>query len=108
MDQILANWKPTDDYNWYLGDMLGSTRDIADKNAVIQDHIKYDSFGNIISESNSAIGDRFKYTGREYDSATGLYYYRARYYDSTTGRFIGHDPLKFGGRGCELVSLCGE
>lgn len=33
------------------------------------------------------------YTGREFDSETGLQYYRARYYDSTLGRFIGEDPL---------------
>jgi hypothetical protein len=30
----------------------------------------------------------YLYTGREYDRATGLYYYRARYYDPETGTFI--------------------
>ena len=34
-----------------------------------------------------------RYTGREFDSETGLYYYRARYYDPTTGRFISEDPI---------------
>jgi RHS repeat-associated protein len=32
------------------------------------------------------------YTGREYDSESGYYYYRARYYDPGTGRFLQKDP----------------
>ncbi len=39
----------------------------------------------------------FRYTGREYDSETGLYYYRARYYDPSTGRFLSEDPISFAG-----------
>ncbi len=31
------------------------------------------------------------YTGKPYDTATGLYYYGARYYDLTTGRFVAQD-----------------
>jgi RHS repeat-associated protein len=34
---------------------------------------------------------------REYDSETGLYYYRARYYEPKFGRFIGEDPIRFDG-----------
>ena len=37
----------------------------------------------------------FRYTGRELDSETGLYYYRARYYDPSVGRFISEDPINF-------------
>lgn len=35
------------------------------------------------------------YTGRELDSETELYYYRARYYDDNTGRFPSEDPIRF-------------
>jgi RHS repeat-associated protein len=35
----------------------------------------------------------FRYTGRELDSETGLYYYRARYYDPYIGRFLSEDPI---------------
>jgi RHS repeat-associated protein len=38
----------------------------------------------------------FQYTGRELDTETSLYYYRARYYDSQPGRFLNGDPLGFG------------
>jgi RHS repeat-associated protein len=35
--------------------------------------------------------------GREYDTETSLFYYRARYYDSSIGRFISEDPTGFNG-----------
>ncbi len=33
----------------------------------------------------------FTYTGKPYDTSTGLYYYGARDYDPTVGRFITQD-----------------
>jgi RHS repeat-associated protein len=36
-------------------------------------------------------------TGREWDTETSLYYYRARYYDPAAGRFVSEDPLSFRG-----------
>jgi RHS repeat-associated protein len=58
-------------------------------------HIDYDSFGQIIAQSNAGAGDRFTYTGREFDFEINLYYYRARFYDPVLGRFINQDPLGF-------------
>ncbi len=48
--------------------------------------------GEIISESGT-LANPFTYTAREYDSESGLYYYRARYYDAAVGRFLSRDPL---------------
>jgi RHS repeat-associated protein len=79
---------------WYLTDHLGTVRDIADPSGTVLDHIVYSSFGGIRSESNPSSGDRFKYTGREFD-ANGLYYYRARYYDAAIARFLSEDPIGF-------------
>ncbi|MEI7924555.1 MAG: RHS repeat-associated core domain-containing protein, partial [Planctomycetota bacterium] len=49
---------------------------------------------NKVSSSGSG-GDRFGFTGREFDAALNLYYYRARFYDPATGRFMGKDPIGF-------------
>ena len=54
----------------------------------------YDSFGNILATTGT-LTNSFRYTGREFDTETSLYYYRARYYDATSGRFIGEDPFRF-------------
>jgi RHS repeat-associated protein len=35
----------------------------------------------------------YKFTGQEYDSSTGLYFYKARYYDAHLGRFIQPDTI---------------
>ena len=37
------------------------------------------------------------FTGREYDSETKLYFYRARYYDPQLGRFLSEDPIGLAG-----------
>ena len=95
VDMILARLDDAGDVAWYLTDHLGTVRDLADPTGTVIDHIQYDSFGNVLSETNPDAGDRFKFTGREFDSETGLYYYRARYYDPSTGRFLGEDPLGF-------------
>src|SRR5262249_36132370 len=81
---------------WPRADRLGSVRDVTDTLGAVQDHITYDAFGNIVTESNGTFGGRYKYTGREYDAAAELYYYRARWYDAKTGRFTTEDPLGFG------------
>ncbi len=52
----------------------------------------YDSFGNLTS-STGTLTNSIRYTGREFDSETGLYYYRARYYDPTIGQFLQEDPV---------------
>jgi hypothetical protein len=63
--------------SWYLPDRLGSIRNITDANGNLIDTITYDGFGNVTNETNSAAGDRWKFTGRELDSETGLQFNRA-------------------------------
>jgi RHS repeat-associated protein len=70
-------------------------RDIVSAPGVVQDHVVYDSFGNIVTETNATNGDRFKYAGMQYDSTVGQYYDHARYYSSLMGRFEQEDPMAF-------------
>src|SRR4029077_21064565 len=58
----------------------------------------YDSFGKLTASSGT-LTNPFQYTGREFDSETEIYYYRARYYGPSTGRFISEDPIGFQGGG---------
>jgi RHS repeat-associated protein len=95
VDALLARTSSGGTTAWYLPDKLGSIRDIADTTGAVIDHVVYSSYGGVNSETDSANGDRFKFTGREYGGEAGLYYYRARYYDPKTGRFTGVDPMGF-------------
>src|SRR5262249_15828499 len=71
-------------------------------------HIDYDSFGNIIAQTNPAAGDRFTFTGREWDPVLALYYYRARFYDPQLGRFISQDPMGFSAGDVNLYRYVGN
>jgi RHS repeat-associated protein len=81
--------------SYYQADGLGSVTSLTNAAGTAAQNYTYDSFGNIIATTGSLVNS-FRYTGREWDTETSLYYYRARYYDPQTGRFIGEDPLRFG------------
>jgi RHS repeat-associated protein len=81
---------------YYIADGLGSITAIVDSNGNIAQIYRYDSFGNILNTTGS-LNQPYTYTGREYDSETGLYYFRARYYDANTGRFLQEDPIGLAG-----------
>ncbi|MCI0561874.1 MAG: RHS repeat-associated core domain-containing protein, partial [Nitrososphaera sp.] len=76
---------------------------------VLAERYTYDAFGNLritnygsdqqmdtaddIILSASTFGNSHFFTGREFDSESGLYHYRLRYYDPRLGRFIQEDPI---------------
>jgi RHS repeat-associated protein len=102
IDELLARTDSGGTSAWYLTDRLGSVRDIANTSGTVIDHLAYDSFGSVMSETVPANGDRFKFTGREYDVTTGQYDLRARYYNPATGRFLNVDPMGFGASDANL------
>jgi RHS repeat-associated protein len=102
VDQVLAQEDGSGTVFWMLADRLGSITDLLDNSGTVVNHLKYDSYGNLISQSNPAATTRYRYTGREVDQETGLYYYRSRYFDSAVGRFLSQDPRSFGGSDVNL------
>lgn len=94
IDPILADENIYGGVLWALTDNQGTVRDLVDSTGTIQNHITYDSFGQITGETNPAIDTRFGYTGRELDAETGQYYYRARYYDPEGDKFISENVFE--------------
>ena len=107
VDQILTDETATS-VNWALVDNQGSIRDVIDSNGNVLNHVVYDSYGQVTSETNVGFDFRFGYTGRERDKETGLQYNRARYYDPSTGAFIGQDPIGFAGGDANLYRYVGS
>ncbi len=96
VDELLARTDAMGNTSWYLMDKLGSVRDIAAAlTGAVIDHVVYDSFGNVVSETSPANGDRFKFAGMEWDATVGQYDDHARGYDSAIGRFMSLDPMGF-------------
>ncbi|MBI4846874.1 MAG: hypothetical protein HY810_10470 [Candidatus Omnitrophica bacterium] len=85
---------------YYHADGLGSIVALTDEAGNVAESYEYDAYGNTVIYDQtltpipqSLVGNRYGFTGREFDSETGLYYYRARYYDASTGRFLQEDPV---------------
>ena len=56
---------------------------------------EYDPYGNTIkAEGQAAWENKIRFSTKEYDSSTGLYYYGFRYYDPVTGRWPSRDPIE--------------
>ncbi len=76
---------------YYHTDALGSTRLQTDVNGNIKFSDSYQPFGQ--DNGNPGGSETYKFTGKPYSAATGLYYDYQRWSDPTIGRFISADPL---------------
>jgi RHS repeat-associated protein len=82
--------------SYYEADGLNSITSLTDATGALAQTYTLDSFGNQTASSGS-LTNPYRYTGREFDSETGLYYMRARDFDPSSGRFLSEDPLEFMG-----------
>ncbi len=97
---------------YYYADALGSIRLMSDASGAIVEGYAYLVFGqpyvmtdpgadgnwltaDTTTYSTSAIGNPYMFTGRRWDSAAQLYYYRFRDYAPLIGRFCQTDPLGY-------------
>jgi len=104
VDQILAEEEvdggTADLVQWTLTDHLNTVRDIAkydpgtDTTTVVN-HLVYDAFGRVTSESNPAVDSLFLFTARPLDADTGLQNNLNRWYDAAVGRWLSEDPIRF-------------
>ncbi len=85
---------------YYHYDGLGSVSALSDEDGNIIEKYRYDVFGapriydaDDVQIDASGVSNPYMFTGRRYDTETGLYYYRARYYNPDLGRFMQTDPL---------------
>ena len=81
--------------SYYHADGLGSVTSLSSSAGSIANTYTYDSYGKQTAATGSLVNP-FRYTARESDTETGVYYYRARYYNPAT-RFLSEDPTRYGG-----------
>jgi RHS repeat-associated protein len=80
---------------YYHSDHLGSAQLISNWKGEEYERMEYTPYGELWIE-RAGIEDQidipYRFTGKERDSETGLYYYGARYLDSKAGRWLSTDP----------------
>ncbi len=91
---------------YYHTDQVGTVRAITDQSGKVVFNADYFAFGAKFV-SNGDFDETHGFTGKEYDSDTGLYYYNARWYDPDLGRFISEDPAA-DPNNPNLYSYCGN
>lgn len=103
----ITNWWPVDIYSrevvseprtfrFQLDNNLGSSCVEVTQNADIISYEEYFPYGStavIAGESEAEVQPKdYRYSGKECDDSTGLYYYGARYYATWIGRWVSADP----------------
>jgi len=125
VDQLFADEQIVEDTDgeilWALADNLGSVRDVVDYSGELRIHRRYDGFGNVVDETHyntsgvevnalqaGYVDEAFGYTGRYFDSDTGLQNNLNRWYDASVGRWISEDPIGFAAGDANLYRYVGN
>jgi RHS repeat-associated protein len=88
---------------YYLSyDQVGSLRLVADASGNVVKRISYDSFGNILEDTNPSFTIPFGFAGGLHDRGTGLVRFGYRDYDPEVGRWTAKDPIGFAGGDTDL------
>ncbi|EMB38907.1 RHS repeat-associated core domain-containing protein, partial [Treponema denticola ATCC 35404] len=79
---------------YYHADHLQSAQFITNAKGEQYEHIEYTPYGELWIEETAPGIDKlpFRFTGKEMDEETGLYYYGARYLDPKYSRWLSGDP----------------
>ncbi len=78
--------------SYFHADHLGSTSVLTNGSGTVEEDLVYYPYGETFTNTGSA-DVAYKYTGKERDISTDLYFYEARYYDAALGRFISGDTI---------------
>jgi len=82
-----------------LADHLNTVRDIATYDSqtgtTVVNHLVYDAFGRVTSETDPAVDSLFLFTARPFDPDTQLQSNLNRWYDARVGRWLSEDPIGF-------------
>jgi RHS repeat-associated protein len=113
IDEPVIRFTSTAVYYFYQ-DHEGSMTHVLNNGGSLMERYRYDAFGKpTIMDANwnvrtqSAIGNRFMFTGREWAPANlGFYEYRARAYHPGLGRFMSEDPKLFDAGDYNLFRYC--
>jgi len=89
---------------YILTDTIGSLRGIVDTSGNVVKRVDYDSFGNVITDSDPSMDIPLGFAGGLRDKDTGFVRFGARDYDPSLGRWTAKDPIDFSGGDTNLYN----
>ncbi len=96
-----------DPSTYYLTyDQIGTLKVVSDASGNVVKKIDYDSFGNIINDTNPSFTIPYSFAGGLNDRDTGLVRFGYRDYDADIGRWTAKDPIFFEGGDTDLYGYC--
>lgn len=92
------------DNNWYYitTDQLGTPRVVCDANGELVKVLEYDSFGQVIANSNPEFELHISFAGGLIDVDTELVRFGFRDYDAVAGKWTAKDPMGFAAKNGNL------
>ncbi len=86
----ITNSSSTD---YYYNNYLGSVQSITNESGTLEWSRDYYPFGQDKEAFGAIYTNSFKFTDKEWDDESDLYYFWHRFYDPEIGRFIQIDPM---------------
>jgi RHS repeat-associated protein len=96
---MVAEYQPnrvnpqTGKYYYYTTDQINSTRVVTDDEGNVVYSAVHDPYGGVQQTWVNTFNPGWKFSGKEQDAESGLYYFGARYYDPGLYRFLSPDPV---------------
>ena len=78
-------------------DQVGTLRLVSNQQSQVVKEITYDTFGTILSDTNTSLNIPFGFAGGLHDRDTNLVHFGYREYDPQTGKWTAKDPIDFSG-----------
>ena len=109
-DETVDDGSP-EDVLWTLTDHQNTVRDMVKYDGgngewEVANHVTYESFGKVATETTPAVDTLFMYTGRVFDATTELQNNGHRWYDLVTARWASEDPIGVWGGDTNFYRYC--
>lgn len=93
---------------YLVTDQVGTVKAVVRADGARAKQIDYDSFGNVLNDSDPNFVIPLSFAGGLCDADTGLVRFGCRDYDPATGRWTAKDPIQFAGGDCDFYAYCVE
>jgi RHS repeat-associated protein len=89
---------PTPQHYYYHSDGNGNVTMLTDANQLVAAKYEYDAYGNLLAMSGPmAVANLYRFSSKEWNANSELYYYLYRFYDPNLQRWLNRDPIEDGG-----------